>query len=109
MIRQMHFTGTEFFQILALLTFLQYIPCLVSESRNGRIFLVNRRPLGIDPHRGTGTAYEGYVKVPKPGGIKKGWHRQFAVICDFKLFLFDAIGDRQTQISQSASLVIDMR
>ena len=98
----MHFTGTEFFQILALLTFLQYIYFY-------RIFLVNRRPLGIDPHRGTGTAYEGYVKVPKPGGIKKGWHRQFAVICDFKLFLFDAIGDRQTQISQSASLVIDMR
>ncbi|XP_028408915.1 serine/threonine-protein kinase MRCK alpha-like [Dendronephthya gigantea] len=70
---------------------------------------VNRRPLGIDPQRGTGTAYEGYVKVPKPGGIKKGWHRQFAVVCDFKLFLFDAIGDRQTQISQSASLVLDMR
>ena len=73
------------------------------------MFLANRRPLGIDPQRGTGTAHEGYVKIPKPGGIKKGWYRQFAVVCDFKLFLFDAIGDRQTQISQSASLVIDMR
>ena len=73
------------------------------------MFAVNRRPLGIDPERGTGTAYEGYVRVPKPGGIKKGWHRQFAVVCDFKLFLFDAIGDRQTQISPSASLVLDMR
>ena len=35
--------------------------------------------------------------------------RQFAVVCDFKLFLFDTSGDKPPQISQSASLVIDMR
>jgi len=73
------------------------------------LFFLAKRPLGIDPTRGIGTAYEGYVKVPKPGGVKKGWLRQFVVVCDFKLFLYDISAERNAQPSVSVSQVLDMR
>lgn len=70
---------------------------------------IAKRPLGIDPTRGIGTAYEGYVKVPKPGGVKKGWLRQFVVVCDFKLFLYDISAERHALPSVAVSQVLDMR
>ncbi|NWX02164.1 MRCKA kinase, partial [Caloenas nicobarica] len=73
-------------------------------------------PLGIDPQKGIGTAYEGHVrvefillKVPKPAGVKKGWQRALAVICDFKLFLYDVAEGKASQPSVIVSQVIDMR
>ncbi|XP_050527294.1 serine/threonine-protein kinase Genghis Khan [Daktulosphaira vitifoliae] len=68
-----------------------------------------KRPLGIDPTRGIGTAYEGYVKVPRSGGVKKGWIRQFVVVCDFKLFLYDISQDRNALPAVTVSQVLDMR
>lgn len=86
-----------------------------------------KRPLGIDPTRGIGTAYEGYVKVPKQGGVKKGWCvpdniifqliskyflgwvRQFVVVCDFKLFLYDISADRNALPSVHVAQVLNMR
>lgn len=73
------------------------------------IIILAKRPLGIDPTRGIGTAYEGYVKVPRSGGVKKGWVRQFVVVCDFKLFLYDISQDRNALPAVTVSQVLDMR
>ncbi|KAF3849554.1 hypothetical protein F7725_019273 [Dissostichus mawsoni] len=57
-------------------------------------------PLGIDPQR---------ASVPKPTGVKKGWQRAMAVVCDFKLFLYDLGEGKATLPSVVVSQVIDMR
>ncbi|KAK2508571.1 hypothetical protein MC885_001767 [Smutsia gigantea] len=66
-------------------------------------------PLGIDPQKGIGTAYEGHVRIPKPAGVKRGWQRALAVVCDFKLFLYDTAEGKASQPSVAVSQVIDMR
>ncbi|XP_053461539.1 serine/threonine-protein kinase MRCK alpha isoform X9 [Nycticebus coucang] len=66
-------------------------------------------PLGIDPQKGIGTAYEGHVRIPKPAGVKKGWQRALAVVCDFKLFLYDIAEGKASQPGVVISQVIDMR
>ncbi|XP_034283845.1 serine/threonine-protein kinase MRCK alpha isoform X6 [Pantherophis guttatus] len=66
-------------------------------------------PLGIDPQKGIGTAYEGHVRIPKPAGVKKGWQRALAVVCDFKLFLYDIAEGKASQPSVVVSQVLDMR
>lgn len=69
----------------------------------------SKRPLGVDVQRGIGTAYKGYVKVPKPTGVKKGWQRAYAVVCDCKLFLYDLPEGKSTQPGVIASQVLDLR
>lgn len=68
-----------------------------------------KRPQGIDVQRGIGTAYRGYVRIPKPSGVKKGWQRAFAVVSDCKLFLYDIPEGKSTQPGVVASLVLDLR
>ncbi|XP_056624631.1 serine/threonine-protein kinase MRCK alpha isoform X2 [Triplophysa dalaica] len=68
-----------------------------------------RGPLGIDPQKGIGTAYEGHVRVPRPLGVKKGWQRAIAVVCDFKLFLYDLPEGKAVRPGVVVNQVIDMR
>lgn len=49
------------------------------------------------------------LQVPKPTGVKKGWQRAMAVVCDFKLFLYELGEGKATQPSVVVSQVIDMR
>ncbi|XP_053553398.1 serine/threonine-protein kinase MRCK beta isoform X2 [Bombina bombina] len=69
----------------------------------------SKRPLGVDVQRGIGTAYKGYVRIPKPTGVKKGWQRAYAMVCDCKLFLYDVPEGKSTQPGVIASQVVDLR
>lgn len=49
------------------------------------------------------------MKIPKLGTVKRGWVRQFVVVCDFKLFLYDIPADRSSVPSVQVTNVLDMR
>ena len=66
-----------------------------------------KAPRGMDPERGIGTVCEGWVKVPKPGGVKRGWTRHYAVVCDLKVFLYEFATDRAS--GTSIAHVFDIR
>ncbi|XP_072558987.1 serine/threonine-protein kinase MRCK beta-like isoform X3 [Paramormyrops kingsleyae] len=68
-----------------------------------------KRPLGIDMHRGIGTAYRGFVRIPKPSGVRRGWQRVYAVLCDCKLFLYEVPEGKSTQPGVVANQVLDLR
>ncbi|XP_057404636.1 serine/threonine-protein kinase MRCK alpha-like isoform X1 [Balaenoptera acutorostrata] len=63
----------------------------------------------LDSQKGMGTAYEGHVWIPKKAGMKKGWQRALAVVCDFKLFLYDMDEEEDSKPNVVVSQVIDMR
>ncbi|XP_062957249.1 serine/threonine-protein kinase MRCK alpha-like [Cynocephalus volans] len=66
-------------------------------------------PLCLDPRKGAGTAYEGHVWIPKKAGLKKGWQQALAIVCDFKLFLYNINEEKASKSSVVVSHVIDMR
>ncbi|KAL8615672.1 hypothetical protein ACOMHN_034822 [Nucella lapillus] len=69
--------------------------------------LTKRHPIGSDLNKAGGTMYEGIVRVPRNGGIKKGWVREYMVVCDFKLFFYEIPPDKPCP-SQVVQQVIDM-
>lgn len=79
-----------------------HVSCVGSGTQQCPCDDARQRPVGIDPQRGIGTAYEGYVKIPKArGGVRKGWIRMFVVVCDFKLFLYDLNANNESSLSTS--------
>ena len=65
-------------------------------------------PFGIDIHHGVGTACEGWIKIPKPGGVRKGWQRAYAIVCDFKVFLHEPSNDIHIP-AVAAAYIFDIR
>ncbi|PNI93983.1 CDC42BPG isoform 1 [Pan troglodytes] len=65
--------------------------------------------LGVHPETGTGTAYEGFLSVPRPSGVRRGWQRVFAALSDSRLLLFDAPDPRLSPPSRALLQVLDLR
>ncbi|XP_066214894.1 serine/threonine-protein kinase MRCK gamma [Saccopteryx leptura] len=65
--------------------------------------------LGVHPETGTGTAYEGFLSVPRPSGVRRGWQRVFAALSDSRLLLFDAPDPRLSPASGALLQALDLR
>ncbi|XP_046301269.1 serine/threonine-protein kinase MRCK gamma isoform X3 [Marmota monax] len=68
-----------------------------------------RTALGVHPETGTGTAYEGFLSVPRPSGVRRGWQRVYAALSDSRLLLFDAPDPRVSPASGALLQTLDLR
>lgn len=63
----------------------------------------------IDIVRNQGTVMTGFVSIPKPKGVKKGWQKHFAVITGNRLILFPLKDTKNQEILQVPSVVVDLK
>ncbi|XP_051820584.1 serine/threonine-protein kinase MRCK gamma isoform X2 [Antechinus flavipes] len=68
-----------------------------------------RTVLGVNAETGVGTAYEGFLSVPRPSGVRRGWQRVFAVLSDLRLLLYDAPDPRLSPASGALIQTLDLR
>ena len=68
---------------------------------------LKERKLTFNAATGIGTVYQGLVRVPKPAGVKKGWIKQLMIICDYKIFFYEAIIDKLQNLK--INQIIDIR
>lgn len=47
------------------------------------------------------------LKMPKKAGVKKGWQRALAMVCDFKLFLYNMDEEKDSKHNVVVSQVTD--
>eukprot|EP00050_Salpingoeca_kvevrii_P014491 m.36743 g.36743 ORF g.36743 m.36743 type:complete len:1734 (-) comp5794_c0_seq2:1813-7014(-) len=59
-------------------------------------------PSFVNPAQGRGTAYEGWVMVPKPGGVRKGWRQAWLAVCDGVVSLHERPGQKKSRRSESS-------
>ncbi|XP_074132222.1 serine/threonine-protein kinase MRCK gamma isoform X2 [Sminthopsis crassicaudata] len=68
-----------------------------------------RTVLGVNAETGIGTAYEGFLSVPRPSGVRRGWQRVFAVLSDLRLLLYDAPDPKLSPASSALIQTLDLR
>ncbi|XP_020823967.1 LOW QUALITY PROTEIN: serine/threonine-protein kinase MRCK gamma [Phascolarctos cinereus] len=68
-----------------------------------------RTVLGVNAETGIGTAYEGFLSVPRPSGVRRGWQRVFAVLSDLRLLLYDAPDPKLCPASSALIQTLDLR
>jgi serine/threonine-protein kinase MRCK len=80
---------------------LQYLPVECPININQRVKLK-----GVDFNKGIGTLMQGHLKIPKPGGVKKGWIDHYVFLSNARLFVCPIIDNRPSLIPVQ---IIDIR
>jgi serine/threonine-protein kinase MRCK len=82
----------------------QYLPPNCPININQRFQLK-----AVDFMKGMGTLIQGHLKVPKLGGVKKGWQDNYVFLSNGRLFIYPIMENSQQKTSLIPSQIIDIR